>query len=322
MTAVREILRTMDYGPAPKATTMCAPGSRANATASAISSAGRSRARRPVRRDEPGDRRTHRSRGARNGGRRRGGGRRGAQGAAGVVATLWRRTGAPSLRARPPCAEARALPGGARKRRQRQADPRIARHRRAAGRAPLLSSRRLGLADRRRVPRHAAGRRLRPDHPVELPAVDAGVEDRAGAGGGQYGGAEAGRVHAADCARLRRDLRRGRVAAGRRQHRRRRRGDRRGAGRARRASTRSPSPARPRSGARFARRPPARTRSCRSSSAASRRSSSSRTPISTARSRASSTRSGSTRARCAAPARACWRPKASPTASTPSCARA
>jgi hypothetical protein len=38
--------------------------------------------------------------------------------------------------------------------RQRQADPRDARHRRAAGRAPLLSPRRLGAADGERVPDH------------------------------------------------------------------------------------------------------------------------------------------------------------------------
>ena len=46
-----------------------------------------------------------------------------------------------------------------------------------------------------------AARRRRPDHPVELPAADAGVEDRAGARDGQHGGAQAGRVHAADRAR-------------------------------------------------------------------------------------------------------------------------
>ena len=75
------------------------------------------------------------------------------------------------------------------------------------------------------------------------------------------------------------------------------------------ASTRSPSPARPRSAAPSARRPPEPARSSRSNSAANRRSSCSRTPISTARSRASSTRSGSTRGRSAARARGCWRPK-------------
>ena len=70
-----------------------------------------------------------------------------------------------------------------------------------------------------------------------------------GARGRQHGGAEAGRIHAAHRAGLRRDLPRGRPAAGRRQHRHRRRRDRRRAGRAIPASTRSPSPARPRSGA-------------------------------------------------------------------------
>jgi aldehyde dehydrogenase (NAD+) len=52
-----------------------------------------------------------------------------------------------------------------------------------------------------------------------------------------------------------------------------------------RASTRSPSPARPRSAASSARPPPARARSCRWNSAASRPSSSSRTPISMRRRR-------------------------------------
>ena len=48
-----------------------------------------------------------------------------------------------------------------------------------------------------RVPGSRAGRRRRADHPVEFPAADAGVEDRAGARGRQHGGAQAGGVHAA-----------------------------------------------------------------------------------------------------------------------------
>ena len=129
---------------------------------------------------------------------------------------------------------------------------------------------------------------------------------------GQHGGAEAGGIHAADRARLRRDLPRDRAAARRRQHRHRRRRDRRSA---RRASRRRQDrlhrldrgrPAHPQGDRRQ------RARSCRSSSAASRRSSCSRTPTSTARSKAWSTRSGSTRARSAAPARGCWCRKASP----------
>ena len=139
---------------------------------------------------------------------------------------------------------------------------------------------------------------------------------------GQHGRAEARGIYAADGARLRRDLRRRRPA--------RRASSTSSPATARparrsslmRASTRSPSPARPRSAARSARRPPARARSCRSNSAASRRSSCSRTPISTARSRAWSTRSGSTRGRSAAPARGCWSPRASPKPCTPSCAPA
>ena len=139
---------------------------------------------------------------------------------------------AASLCARASCAEARALSLGAGNDRQRQADPRVARHRHSARRPPFLSSRRLGLADRERVPGHEAGRRVRADHPVEFPAADARLEDRAGARRRQHGRAEAGRIHAADRARLRRDLRRDGPAAWRRQHRHRRRRDRRRAGRA------------------------------------------------------------------------------------------
>ena len=59
-----------------------------------------------------------------------------------------------------------------------------------------------------RAARLRAARRGRADHPVELPAADAGVEDRAGAGDGQHGRAQAGRVHLAHRAAVRRDLRR------------------------------------------------------------------------------------------------------------------
>ncbi len=85
-----------------------------------------------------------------------------------------------------------------------------------------------------------------PDHPVELPAADGGVEARAGARGRQHRRAEARGDDAAHRAAARRDAAGGRAAARRRQHRHRRGRDRR---RARRppASTRSRSPARPRS---------------------------------------------------------------------------
>ena len=73
---------------------------------------------------------------------------------------------------------------GARDARQRQADPRDARHRHAAGRAPLLPPRRLGRSCwRASSPATRPVGVVRPDHPVELPAADAGLEDRAGARG-------------------------------------------------------------------------------------------------------------------------------------------
>ena len=143
--------------------------------------------------------------------------------------------------------EAHAALRRARDARQRQADPRDARHRHPAGRAPLLPPRRLGPAHGASSPA-TSRRRRRADHPVELPAADAGLEDRAGAGDGKHGRAQAGRVHPLTALLLRRDLPGGRPAAGRRQHRHRRR---RGPARDRRrtpTSTRSPSPARPRSG--------------------------------------------------------------------------
>ena len=93
-------------------------------------------------------------------------------------------------------------------------------------------------------------------------------------------------------------------------------GDRPGAGRARRASTRSRSPARPRSARRSRGRSPAPARRPRSSSAARRPTSSSTTRRSTRRSRASSTASSSTRATSAAPGRGCSCRSRSPTRSS------
>ena len=116
-------------------------------------------------------------------GRRRRGGRRGAQGASQMGGALRPRAVEASLRARAPRAEAGALSLGPGNDRQRQADPRVARHRHSARRPPLLSSRGLGLADRERVSGDQAGRRLRADHPLELSASDARLEDRARARG-------------------------------------------------------------------------------------------------------------------------------------------
>ena len=211
----------------------------------------------------PATSKTHRARHQRHddGCRRRGAG--GARGAAGLGgARRPRARAAISTRSRAHMQKHSRLFAVLETHRQRQADPRDPRHRHPAGRPPFLPSRRLGAAAR-----HASSPAtrpvgvVRPDHPVEFPAADAGLEDRAGARRRQHGGAEAGRVHAADRAAVRRDLRRGRPAAGRRQHRHRRRRDRRGARRPSRTSTRSPSPARPKSAGSSARRPPARARS-------------------------------------------------------------
>ena len=108
---------------------------------------------------------------------------------------------------------------------RRQADQGVARRRPAARGRALLLLRGLGRQARVRVPEpHAeAARRRGPDHPVELPAADAGVEDRAGARDRQHRRAEAGRDDAAHGAALLRRAAPGRAAAGRRQHRHRRR---------------------------------------------------------------------------------------------------
>ena len=151
----------------------------------------------------------------------------------------------------------------------------------------------------------AAARRRRPDHPVELPAADAGVEDRARARLRQHGRAQAGRDDAADRAALLRRPAPGRAAAGRRQHRHRRRRDRR---RARRAPGRRQGRVhrldRGRQG------DPARARGHRQEADARARRQGGehrlrRRARSTRRSRGSSTASTSTRATSAAPARGC-----------------
>ena len=102
-----------------------------------------------------------------------------------------------------------------------QADQGEPRRRRPARGGPLLVLRRLGRQARLRVPGsqgHAA-RRRGADHPVELPAADAGLEDRAGPRGGQHGRPQARLDDAALGAALRRGLPRGGPAGRRRQHR-------------------------------------------------------------------------------------------------------
>ena len=129
-----------------------APGSPRTTTASAISSPGAfTPPRRSVRRLQSGARRAHRRASARA--------RRPtstpAVAAARKALTAWsalarRRARAPSLRARAPCPEARAASSPCWRRIDNGKPIReIARHRHAAGRAPFLSPRRLGLADRR-----------------------------------------------------------------------------------------------------------------------------------------------------------------------------
>ncbi len=96
--------------------------------------------------------------------------------------------------------------GRARNLGQRQADPRVFVRRPAAGRRELRILRRLGDEDRGRdhpgprpdVQLHAARthRRLRPDHPVELPAADGRVEARARARRRQHGRPQARRADA------------------------------------------------------------------------------------------------------------------------------
>ncbi len=126
--------------------------------------------------------------------------------------------GAPSLRAGPAHPEAQPVLRGAGVTRQWQADPGVARHRRAAGGAALLLPRRVGAAHGAGVARPGAGRRHRSDHSVELPASHARVEGRARIGDGEHGRAQAGGVHLADRASLRRAVYGSRTAGRRRQH--------------------------------------------------------------------------------------------------------
>ena len=103
----------------------------------------------------------------------------------------------------------RAHPPGAQPRVRRpridglgQADQGEPRRRRAARGGPLLVLRRLGGQARVRVPGpgRPAARRRRPDHPVELPAADARLEDRPGPRRRQHGRPQA-RLHDAAVAR-------------------------------------------------------------------------------------------------------------------------
>ena len=130
--------------------------------------------------------------------------------AAHAAADKWGKT--PAGRARQRAAEDRRphrsqprAAGLRRDRGQRQADPRNAERRHSADRRPLPLFRRLRARagrqhqrdrrDHRRLPLPRTAGRRRPDHSVELPDPDGGLEAGPGAGRRQLRGAEAGRVH-------------------------------------------------------------------------------------------------------------------------------
>ena len=194
---------------------------------------GRGIRRRHVRHRQPGHRGDARARRARHAGRcRQGRPRRPTRPEALVGLAVGQGTGQVPVpdRAHPPGAQPRV-------RRPRidglgQADQGEPRRRRAARGGPFLVLRGLGGQARVRLPGpgRAAARCRRPDHPVELPAADAGLEDRPGPRRRQHGRPQAGLDHAALGAPLRRRLPPGRPAARRRQHRHRAGRDRDGAG--------------------------------------------------------------------------------------------
>ena len=219
-------------------------------------------------------------------------------------------------------AETFAPSRGARNHGQRQADPREPRHRYSAGRAPLLSPRRLGAAARTGISQLPAcgvvGQIIPWNFPLLMfawkvaPALAAGntvvikpaeytpLTALAFAELAMEVGLPPGVLNVLTC-----DGKTGQAlveASGHRQ------------GRVHRIDR-----SRPHHPQGHGRNSP---RSSHSSSAANRRSSSSTTPISTPRSKDWSTPSGSTRARYAARARACWCRSASPKRSTRKSARA
>ena len=222
---------------------------------------GRPQGRQELQGVRPGDRRADRpgGRGRPRGYRpRRQGGTQGLRGRSVVEDQAGRARQDGVAPGRPP-GKAPGRAGRDREPRQRQAGQRCQGRRPAVRlRASALHGR---LVDQDHRPEHSdlragrlaclfdarAGRRGRPDHSVELPAADGGLEDRAGAGGGLHHRAEARRADAAQRAAAGRAGDGGGLPARRAQHR-----DRR-----RRAaaphwppiptSTRWPSPARPRS---------------------------------------------------------------------------
>ena len=149
----------------------------------------RAHGRRGVQDREPGHRggsRGDRRRRPRGRGHRGGGGP--ACPARGLGPHAGRRKGEVHLQDRPH--HPGALPGARSSREpgQRQADPRVARRRRAAGRGSLLLLRGVGRQARVRRFRAESGAPWRSGagHPLELPLDDGGLEARPGARGGQH----------------------------------------------------------------------------------------------------------------------------------------
>ena len=200
--------------------------------------------------EDPATRRGHRPRSGRRQSRYRRGGRRGPPGLRdrSLVAHLAGRSLAPGLAARRSPRAARRRIRRARSARQRQAGDECAPRRRARldqhvplhGRLVDAPQRRndSGVEPRQLARLHIAraGRRRRPDHPVEFPADDGGLEARAGARRRLHDRAQAGRADAAFGAAFRRAHPGSRIPGRRRQHRHRLRRD--GGRRARRASGR------------------------------------------------------------------------------------
>ena len=219
--------------------------------------------RRHVRHGEPGDRGDDGPGRQGHPGRRRQGGPRRAPRADPLVGN------APGQGTRQVPVPDRAHPPGAvaRVRRPRidglgQADQGEPRRRRPARGGSLLVLRGLGGQARVRLPgsRRPTARCRGADHPVELPAADAGLEDRPGARRREHGRPQARLDDPAVGPPVRGRVPPGRPAARGRQHRHRPGRDRDGAGHPSRASTRSPSPARPRSASASPRASPAPTR--------------------------------------------------------------
>ena len=180
--SVAEIFETMSYGPAPESAAPAQAWLAAHAPHLGLFIGGEWRAPSGGEYFASVNPATGQAADRHRPGHRQGCGRRRARRARGlprVERDAGARARALSLRDRPPDPEALAPARRAGDDGQRQADPRDARHRHSAGGAALLPPRRLGAADGERAARYGAGRRRRADHPLELPAADAGLEDRA-----------------------------------------------------------------------------------------------------------------------------------------------